>query len=158
MVPTMVVITAIVVLAAAFVLHRTRFGRHAYAIGGNVDAALRAGIDTPRRFLAIYTLSAFFATLAGIMYMLEYVTGKADAGVSYLLDAIVCVVLGGASLFGGTGSIWGTALGCLILSVLETGLRIAGIQTFDKFIAVGLVLVIAVLIDQYTPEAARKEE
>lgn len=157
-VPTMVVVTALVVLAAAFLLHRTRFGRHTYAIGGNIDAAVRAGIDTRRHFLAIYLLSAFFATLAGIMYMLEYVTGKADAGVSYLLDAIVCVVLGGASLFGGSGSVWGTALGCLILSVLETGLRIAGIQTFDKFIAVGLVLVLAVLIEQYTPETARKED
>ncbi len=157
-VPTMVIVTAVVVLVAAFVLHRTRFGRHAYAIGGNIDAAVRAGIDTRRHFLAIYLLAAFFATLAGIMYMLEYVTGKADAGVSYLLDAIVCVVLGGASLFGGSGSVWGTALGVLILSVLETGLRIAGVPTFDKFIAVGLVLVVAVLIDQYAPDVVHKED
>jgi ribose transport system permease protein len=86
------------------------------------------------------------------------VTGKADAGVSYLLDAIVCVVLGGASLFGGSGSVWGTALGVLILSVLETGLRMAGVPTFDKFIAVGLVLVVAVLIDQYAPDVVQKED
>jgi ribose/xylose/arabinose/galactoside ABC-type transport system permease subunit len=157
-IPTMVVVTAIVVLAATFVLQRTRFGRHTYAIGGSMDAATRSGIDTRRHLLVVYLLSAFFATLAGIMYMLEYVTGKADAGVSYLLDSIVCVVLGGASLFGGTGSMWGTIVGCLILSVLETGLRIAGVQTFDKFIAVGLILVVAVLADQYVPELIHKED
>ncbi len=157
-IPTMVVVTAVFVLAALFVLQRTRFGRHTYAIGGSMDAATRAGINTGRHLMAVYVLSAFFATIAGIMYMLEYVTGKADAGVSYLLDAIVCVVLGGASLFGGTGSMWGTILGCLILSVLETGLRIAGVQTFDKFIAVGLILVVAVLVDQYSPELIHKED
>jgi ribose transport system permease protein len=156
--PSMLVITAIVVIVAAFVLNRTRFGRHTYAIGGNEDAATRAGINTRRHYLVIYALSAFFASLAGIIYMLEYITGKPDAGTSYLLDAIVGVVIGGASLYGGAGTVWGTILGCLILSVLETGLRMAGVPTFDKFIAVGVILIFAVLIDQFFPELIHKED
>jgi len=157
-VPSMVVLTLIFVAAAAFVLRRSRFGQHAYAIGGNIDAAVRAGINTRRHLLAIYTISALFASLSGVIYMLEYVTGKADAGVSYLLDSIVAVVIGGASLYGGIGTIWGTILGCLILSVLETGLRMAGVQTFDKFIAVGVILIFAVLVDQFFPELIHKED
>ena len=158
MVPSMVVLTMVFVAVAAFVLKRSRFGQHAYAIGGNIDAAVRAGINTRSHLLAIYTISALFASLSGVIYMLEYVTGKADAGVSYLLDSIVAVVIGGASLYGGIGTIWGTILGCLILSVLETGLRMAGVQTFDKFIAVGVILIFAVLVDQFFPELIHKED
>jgi len=157
-IPSMLVVTAVVVIAAAWVLNRTRFGRHAYAIGGNEDAAVRAGINIRRHYMVIYTASALFSTLAGLIYMLEYITGKPDAGTSYLLDSIVGVVIGGASLYGGAGTVWGTILGCLILSVLETGLRMAGVPTFDKFIAVGLILILAVLIDQFFPELIHKED
>ncbi len=158
MIPSMLVITAVVVIVAAFLLNQTRFGRHTYAIGGNEDAAVRAGINIRRHYLVIYALSSFFATLAGIIYMLEYITGKPDAGTSFLLDAIVGVVIGGASLYGGAGTVWGTILGCLILAVLETGLRMAGVPTFDKYIAVGLILIFAVLIDQFFPELIHKED
>jgi ribose/xylose/arabinose/galactoside ABC-type transport system permease subunit len=158
MIPSMLIITAVVVIVAAFVLNQTRFGRHTYAIGGNEDAAVRAGINIRRHYLVIYALSSFFATLAGIIYMLEYITGKPDAGTSFLLDAIVGVVIGGASLYGGAGTVWGTILGCLILAVLETGLRMAGVPTFDKYIAVGLILIFAVLIDQFFPELIHKED
>ncbi len=157
-IPTMVIVTALFVLFAAYLLSRTRFGRHTYAIGGNMDAAVRAGINTARHLSFIYLLSGLFASLAGIIYMLEYVTGKADAGTGFLLDAIVCVAIGGASLYGGIGTIWGTAIGCFVLSVLETGLRMMGVQTFDKFIAVGLILVFAVLVDQFFPELVHKED
>ena len=158
LIPTMVVVTALFVAAGAFVLKRTRFGMHTYAIGGNIDAALRVGINTRKHLIAIYIISSLFATLAGVIYMLEYVTGKADAGASFLLDAIVAVVIGGASLYGGIGTVWGTILGCLILSVLEMGLRMMGVPTFDKFIAVGVILIFAVLIDQFFPELIHKED
>ncbi len=157
-IPSMVVATIVVVAVAAFILSRTRFGRHAYAIGGNIDAAVRAGINTRRHLLAIYVISSFLATLSGIIYMLEYVTGKSDAGSAFMLDAVVAVVIGGASMFGGTGSVWRTILGVAILSVLEMGLKIMGVQTFDKYIAVGIILVFAVLIDQYFPELVHKED
>ncbi len=156
--PTMVVVTVLVIAFASFLLKRTRFGRHTYAIGGNIDAAVRAGIDTKRHLLAIYVISSFLATLSGIIYMMEYVTGKADAGSSFMLDSVVAVVIGGASLFGGVGTVWKTILGVLILSVLEMGLKMMGVQTFDKYIAVGIILIFAVLIDQFFPELIHKED
>ncbi len=103
-------------------------------------------------------VSSFFASLAGIMYMLKYVTGKADAGATFLLDAIVAVVIGGASLYGGIGTVGKTILGCLIIAVLETGLRMMGVPTFEKYIAVGMVLIFTVLIDQFFPELIHKED
>lgn len=158
MIPTMVVVTVLFIAVGAYLLKRTRFGRYTYAIGGNIDAAIRSGINTKRHLTLVYIISSLFATLAGIIYMLEYVTGKADAGASFLLDSIVAVVIGGASLYGGIGTVWKTMLGCLILSVLEMGLRMMGVPTFDKFIAVGLILIFAVLIDQFFPELIHKED
>jgi ribose/xylose/arabinose/galactoside ABC-type transport system permease subunit len=157
-IPTMVVVTVLFVAVAAFLLKRTRFGQHTYAIGGNIDAAIRSGINTKKHLVTIYIISSFLATLSGIIYMMEYVTGKSDAGSSFMLDSIVAVVIGGASLFGGTGTVWKSILGVLILSVLEMGLKIMGVQTFDKYIAVGIILIFAVLIDQFFPELVRKED
>jgi len=158
LIPTMVVVTVVFVAVAAFLLKRTKFGRHTYAIGGNIDAAVRAGINASRHLVVIYVLSSFLATLSGIIYMMEYVTGKSDAGSSFMLDSIVAVVIGGASLFGGVGTVWRSILGVLILSVLEMGLKIMGVQTFDKYIAVGVILIFAVLIDQFFPELIHKED
>jgi ribose/xylose/arabinose/galactoside ABC-type transport system permease subunit len=157
-IPIIVVIAFAFILGFAFLLKKTKFGQHTYAIGGNVDAALRAGINVKAHLTKIYTISSFLASLSGIIYMLQYVTGKADAGAPFLLDAIVAVVIGGASLYGGVGTVGGTILGALILSVLETGLRVLGVPTFDKFIAVGVILIFAVLIDQFFPELIHKEE
>ncbi len=157
-IPSMVVVTILFVAIAAFLLKRTRFGQHTYAIGGSMDAAVRAGINTGKHLVLIYVISSFLASLSGIIYMLEYVTGKSDAGASFMLDAIVAVVIGGASLFGGAGTVWKTILGVLILSVLEMGLKMMGVQTFDKYIAVGIILVFAVLIDQFFPELIHKED
>lgn len=157
-IPTMVVVTLLFVAVAAFILGRTRFGRHTYAIGGNMDAAVRSGINTRRHQVIVYVISSFLSTLSGIIYMLEYVTGKSDAGSSFMLDSIVAVVIGGASLFGGSGSVWRTLLGVLILSVLEMGLKMMGVQTFDKYIAVGVILMYAVLVDQFVPELVHKED
>jgi ribose transport system permease protein len=156
--PNIFVIAFLFVLFFAFILKSTKFGQHTYAIGGNIDAAIRAGINVKTHIIKIYMLSSLFATIAGIIYMLRYVTGKADAGVMFLLDAIVAVVIGGASLYGGIGSVWKTVIGCFIILVLENGLRIMGFPTFDKLILVGVILIFAVLIDQFFPELIRKED
>ncbi len=155
--PNVVVLTFIFIAVFAFVLSKTKFGQHTYAIGGNEDAAIRSGIDAKWHITKIYMLSSFLASLAGVLYMLKYVTGKADAGASLLLESIAAVVIGGASLYGGKGTVWRTILGAVIISVLETGLRILGIPTFDKYIIVGTILISAVLIDQFFPEPAYKE-
>ncbi len=151
-IPNIVGISFIFIIILALILKKSKFGLHTYAIGGNIDAAIRAGIDVKRHITHIYMISSFLATSAGIIYMLKYVTGKADAGAIFLLDAIVAVVIGGASLSGGRGSVGKTILGCLLLAILETGLRMLGVSTFDKYIAVGVILIFAVLIDQFFPE------
>jgi ribose/xylose/arabinose/galactoside ABC-type transport system permease subunit len=153
-IPNIVVVTAIVILIFAFVLARTRFGRHVYAIGGNMDAAERAGIPVKRRILGVYAVSSFLASLGGIVYAFMYVSGKADAGASLLLDAIAGVVIGGASMFGGSGTVGRTMVGALIIAVLDLGLRMSGTPTFDKYILVGVILIIAVIIERYMQEKA----
>ena len=158
LVPNVVVVTFVFILIVAFVLKRTKFGQHTYAIGGNIDAAVKAGINVKWHLVRIYMLSSFLATLAGAIYVLKYVTGKGDAGAPFLLDSIVAVVIGGASLYGGKGTVGRTILGCFILATLETGLRVLGVSTFDKYIAVGVILIIAVLIDQFSPELVHRED
>jgi ribose transport system permease protein len=156
--PNIVVISLIFVAVFAFLLRRTRFGQHTYAIGGSQDAALRAGIDVPGHLVRLYILSSCFASLAGIMFVLRYVTGQADAGSARMLDAVVAVVIGGASLYGGTGTVLGTLVGTLIIATLETGMVNLAIPAFNRYIVVGVILVIAVLIDQFFPELIRKGE
>jgi ribose/xylose/arabinose/galactoside ABC-type transport system permease subunit len=148
LVPVIVVLAAIVIGFLAFVLARTRFGRHVYAIGGSRDA----GIPVRRRLLGVYALSSLLASLAGLVYALKYVSGKADAGAGSLLDAIAAVMIGGASMFGGSGTVGRTLVGCLVIAVLELGLRMSGTPTFDKYILVGAILVLAVIVERYLQE------
>jgi len=152
LIPVMVIAALIFVLIFAYLLRSTRFGQHTFAIGGSVDAAVRSGINVKGHLERVYTISAFLATVAGVIYMLQYVQGKPDAGAPFLLDSIVAVVIGGASLYGGVGTIGGTLIGALLLSVLETGLRVMGVPTFTIYIIVGVILIIAVLVDQFFPE------
>ena len=151
-IPNIVVFAFVAIGILAFVLKRTVFGQHTYAIGGNEDSAVRSGINIKRHLVKIYMLSSFMASVSGIIYMLMYVTGKADAGASSLLDSIAAVVIGGASLSGGRGTVWRTILGGVIIAVLETGMRLMGVPTFDKYIIVGIILISAVLIDQIFPK------
>ncbi len=154
-VPNVVVFALVFIAIFAFILSKTRFGQHIYAIGGNIDAATRAGIDVKAHIIAVYMISSFFASLAGIMYVLKYITGKADAGAASLLDAIAAVVIGGASMFGGSGTVWRTIVGCLVIATLETGLRMRGTPTFDKYILVGVILIFTVVIERFFPDVKR---
>jgi ribose/xylose/arabinose/galactoside ABC-type transport system permease subunit len=152
-VPVTLLITAIVLVVFAFVLVRTKFGRHTFAIGGSTDAALRAGINVPRHLVKIYVLSSMFAAVAGVLYTFRAGIGHfTTMSSSYELFAIAAVVIGGASLMGGKGSVGRTVIGVLILNVLENGLNIAGVPAFYRYIATGLILIAAVVIDQLTPE------
>ena len=146
--PWPVVLTAVVVGIVMFILHRTQFGRHTYAIGGNPEAARRAGIPVDRRIIAIYALSAATAGIGGFLSTLQYTAGSAVIGDPLLLSSIAAVIIGGVSLFGGAGTIMGTVIGSLIIAVLTTGLVMLNVQAFWQFIVVGAVVIIAVLIDQ----------
>ncbi len=157
LVPNVVVLSAIVILIFAFILQKTRFGQHTYAIGGSMEAAKRSGIDVSRHLIKIYMLSSFFASAAGVIYTLKFVTGRADAGSARMLDAVSAVVIGGASLYGGTGTIIGTIVGALIVACLQTGLVNLAVPTYNLYIAVGCILIFAVLVDQFFPELTHKE-
>ncbi len=131
-----------------FLLHKTQFGRHTYAIGGSTEAALRAGIPVDRHTIILYAMSAFTSGIAGIMHTARYWGGSSIAGDPLMLSSIAAVIIGGVSLFGGSGTVAGTLIGALIIAVLTTGLVLLNVQPFWQFIVVGVVVILAVLIDQ----------
>jgi ribose transport system permease protein len=146
--PHPVTLIIVAVIMAHLLLSRTQFGLHVYAIGGNREAALRAGIPVQRRTIQIYKLSGLFAAVAGVLYITRFTSGAANAGEALLLDSIAAVVIGGASLFGGGGTIMGTVIGALIIAIIQNGLVILAVNPFWQFVAVGIVIILAVLIDQ----------
>jgi len=157
-VPLPVLLITIILLIFAFVLSRTRFGQHTYAIGGSVDAAIRAGINVPWHLIKVYVVSSFFASCAGVLLVFKLNMGvHTQYTSSYELFAIAAVVIGGASLMGGKGSIWGTVIGILLIGTLNNGLMMVGLPIFYRYIAVGCILIIAVLIDQFFPELVHRE-
>jgi ribose transport system permease protein len=147
-VPVPVIVTAIVVLALHYLLSDTKFGQYTYAIGGNREAAERAGIDVERHTLLLYVLAALCASIGGIVYTARFSAGAAQAGEPLLLDSIAAVVIGGASLFGGSGTVIGTVIGALIVAVIQYGLVFINVVPFWQFIAVGVVIVVSVVVDQ----------
>lgn len=144
-----VILTAVLLAIMHFILSRTRFGQYTYAIGGNPQSAARAGINVRRHLMAIYLISAVFAAIGGIVYTARFAAGVANAGEPMLLDSIAAVVIGGASLFGGTGNVIGTLIGALIIAVIQFGLVFIDVNAFWQFIVVGIVIILSVLIDQY---------
>jgi ribose/xylose/arabinose/galactoside ABC-type transport system permease subunit len=146
--PFPLIILIVVALICAWLLAQTRFGRHTYAVGGSEEAARRAGIPVVRHTILIYVLSALMASLAGVLYTLRFSNGAADVGDPLLLTSIAAVIIGGASLFGGEGTILGTVIGALIIAIIQNGLIFLEINPFWQFIAVGAVIILAVLVDQ----------
>ena len=144
----------VVFLAVLWHLQKnTRFGQHTYAIGGSIDAAARAGINVGRHLFLVYLLSAGLAGLAGLVDVVQSGTGNYTTfGAQLELFAIAAVIIGGASLVGGKGRIVASAVGVLLLKVLENGLNLSGVDPFWRFIAVGFILIGAIVIDQLFPD------
>jgi ribose transport system permease protein len=147
-IPWIIIVTAVFVILMHYLLSQTRFGQHNYAIGANAQAARRAGIDLNWHILRLYILSAACAGLAGVLYSARFTAGAAQAGEPLLLDSVAAVVIGGASLFGGSGTIFGTVAGAFVIAVIQYGLVFINVQPFWQFISVGVVIIISVLIDQ----------
>ncbi len=147
-VPVLVCLAAICCIVLHYVLSQTRFGQHTYAMGASQAAANRAGINIKRLTMKIYILSAVMAGIAGVLYTGRFSAGAPQAGEPLLLLSIAAVVIGGASLFGGSGTIWGTVAGALVIAVIDYGLVFVDVEPFWQFIAVGLVIIISVLVDQ----------
>jgi ribose transport system permease protein len=149
-VPWLMVIAFTVIVISWLILRRTVLGVHIYAIGGNSDAARLAGIKVPLVLVFVYGISGLFAGLGGAMSAARlFAANGVQLGQSYELDAIAAVILGGTSFVGGTGSIWGTLVGALIIAVLTNGLILAGVSDIWQYIVKGLVIIGAVGIDRY---------
>jgi ribose transport system permease protein len=145
--PTPVVFMAVVFAITAVLLHRTRFGQHLYAIGGNRDAARFTGIPLGRNEAAVYLLAACCAGVAGVIQASQLFSGEPSSGQGFELNAIAAVVVGGTSFTGGVGSIPGTLLGAIIIGILDKGLNQAGVHFSLQSIVKGLVILGAVFVD-----------
>ena len=147
-IPWLVWITLVVTAFLGVVLAVTRFGRRTYAIGSNEEAARRAGIPVGAHLVKIYAMSGLLAGLAGFLNLARFTTTTLGGHAADNLNAIAGVVIGGTSLFGGVGVIFGTVIGVLIPAVLQTGLVIIGVQPYWEEVLIGAVLIGAVYIDQ----------
>lgn len=133
-------------LVSAFILRSTPFGRCVYGIGSNEDAARLSGVPVKRYKMFVYVLSGLCAAIAGLVYSSQLSVGTPIAGQAYELDAIAAVVVGGTSLFGGTGSVLGTFVGTLIIGVLANILNLSGVDPFVQQLFKGALIVFAVFI------------
>ncbi|PFG44987.1 ribose transport system permease protein [Georgenia soli] len=155
-IPVPVIVMAIVYLVAWFILERTRYGRHVYAVGGNPEAARLAGVNVKRIITSVYVIAGLCAGLAGVIFAARVVSAQPTAGTSYELDAIAAVVLGGTSLAGGRGRIVGTLIGAVILGVLSTGLILMNVPFFTQLLIKGVVIILAVSIDSLKQRPIRR--
>ena len=147
-IPWVFVLVAVLLVFWSFVLTRTRFGRHIYAVGGNAEAARRAGIDVDRVRMAVFALCSFMAALGGIVLAsrLRSVDTNSGGG-SLLLYSIAAAVIGGTSLFGGRGHVKAAILGALVIGSIDNGLGLLGLGSGEKFVITGGVLLLAVTVD-----------
>jgi len=146
--------TAAVIMAGVFglswlALMRSALGRHVYAVGGNVQAAWLAGVRVARTQLVVYAICGFCAGLAGVLVASRLSAGYPRAGEYYELDAVAAVVVGGTSLFGGRGSIWGTLAGAFFIGILNNALNLFHVSTYDQLIVKGAVLLAATSLDRW---------
>ena len=135
-----------------FVAMRTPFGRQVYAVGGNERAALLAGVRVARVRMRVYVISGFCAALVGVIIAAQLGAAHPATGETFELNAIAAVVLGGTSLMGGRGTITGTLIGAFVIGVLADGLVLLGVSEFWQMVVKGLVIVLAVILDQISEE------
>jgi len=145
--PHMAWIAAVLAVLAAFLLNKTRFGRYTLAIGSNAESARRAGIAVERHLMMIYILGGVASAIGGILYAGYTAAALPTAGQNDELFSIAAVVIGGGSLFGGVGTILGSVIGALLMTVLANGSQLAGISPFVEQVVLGLVVVAAVYVD-----------
>jgi ribose transport system permease protein len=152
--PVLSVVALVVVVIGAIVLHRSKFGLYTYAVGSNAEAGRRVGVKVDRHLIKVYALGGLTAGLAGILNLAFFQSTTIGGQSQTNLNVIAGVVIGGTSLFGGVGTIFGTVIGLFIPSVLQNGFVIIGVQSFWQQVVVGAVLIAAVYLDQYRRNAA----
>ena len=154
-IPISIVIAAVIIGAAILVLRFTPLGRYTYAIGSNREAAFHAGIAVHRNLTLIYTLSGLLVGVAAMVATSRTVSAQPTAGIGLELDIIAAVVIGGASLSGGRGTIIGALIGTLLISFLRNGCTLLGISTNVQLIVIGAIIIVAVAVDQMARSKAK---
>ncbi len=148
------ILMVVVAIVVWYVLSKTAFGRHVFAVGDDPDSARLAGISTGRTLVAVYSLAGFICAVAAWAFIGRIGGVSPQAGQTANLDSITAVVIGGTSLFGGRGSIIGTVIGALIVGVFRNGLALSGLELLWQDFAVGVLIIVAVTIDQWIRKIA----
>ncbi len=146
-IPFPVLVLAVLAILGLFLSRKTSFGRHVYAIGGNIDAAKLSGINVEKTKLIIFAMNGVLVAIAGLILSARLGAGSPSAGQNAELDAIAACVIGGASLAGGVGSVFGVVIGELIIASLDNGMSMLDVPTFWQYIVKGGILLLAVWID-----------
>ena len=150
-IPSAVLIFLAFIVVFDFIARRTQFGRYVFAVGGNIEAARRAGINVDRIRIVVFVLSSTLAACGGILAGSRlYAVNQSSGGGDILLNAIAAAVIGGTSLFGGRGSVWSALLGALVIGSIANGMDLLALSAYIKFMVTGVVLLLAVTIDAYT--------
>lgn len=147
-VPVAVILYVVFLLVGTFLLKYTKYGRHVFAIGGNKQAATVSGINVKRVEFLVYVISGFCAAFAGLLLSSRIQTGQPAGGNGYELDAITAAVIGGASLSGGKGSVFGSFIGILVVGILTNGLDLLNVSSYYQQIIKGAIILLAVLADR----------
>ncbi|MCL4385851.1 MAG: ribose ABC transporter permease [Cyanobacteria bacterium] len=146
-IPVPIIFLAFTVILFIFIQSKTIFGKYVYAIGGNQEAARLSGINVSKIKFVLFVIVGILAGISGIIMASRIGSGQPNSGIGFEFDVIVAVILGGTSLSGGEGSVTGTLIGALIVGVLGNALNLLGVQTFYQYIASGIVLIFAVILD-----------
>ena len=155
MVPVMVIVYILFLLLGTFLLKYTKFGRHVFAVGGNKQAARVSGVNVKFTEFMVYVLCGFCSAFAGLMLSSRIQTGQPAGGEGYELDAITAVVIGGASLSGGKGSVVGSFIGILVVGILTNGLDLLNVSSYYQKIIKGAIILLAVLADSRKDASGR---
>lgn len=151
--PWPVVIMVVIMILMCLLLYKTKFGRYVFAVGGNEEAARVSGINTRKVKIIAYTLYAVLAGIAGILLASRIDAGQPQVGVAYETDAIAATVIGGTSLSGGIGTMYGTMVGAIIIGVINNGLDLLGVNQYYQMIVKGLIIAFAVVVDIYASKS-----
>ena len=146
-IPNAVVLMVLLYVAAHFLMSRTTAGRYVYAVGGNAEAARLSGVPVKKVILWVYACSGMLAGLGGVVMASQFRSGDPKYGLMYELYVIAAVVVGGTSLAGGRGKVFGTLIGAFIIAVIQNGMNLTGVQSYTQKVVLGLVLLAAVLLD-----------
>lgn len=149
-IPIPIILMVVFAAAVGYALRATRWGRYVYAIGGNEEAAVYCGVHVEKIKLIVYSLSGLSAGIAGILFTSRFGVGQSTAGLGYELDVIAAVVIGGISLSGGRGTLLGAIVGSLLMGILRNGLVLLNVSAYWQQVAIGLVIIAAVILDRKT--------